>query len=93
MDRDIFRRLGLKNTYLDVPRDQVSNYAQGYTGAGAPIRMSPGPLAAEAYGIRTTASDMLRFVDAYMHMTNLDDTIWLAISESHVGYYRIGVMT
>lgn len=93
MQRDLFTPLGLRSTFLAVPVDQFSRYAQGYTDAGKPRRMSPGPLAAEAYGIRTTAPDMLRFIDANMNLVTLDDTLRRAIIDTHTGYYRIGAMT
>lgn len=93
MQRKIFGPLALRNTYLAVPADRLPNYAQGYTSAGNPRRMAPGPLASEAYGIRTTASDMLRFLDANMNLLHLDDTLRRAIIATHTGYYRIGPMT
>ncbi|MDB5040049.1 MAG: ampC [Candidatus Eremiobacteraeota bacterium] len=93
MQREVFTPLGLRSTFLEVPGDHLSRYAQGYTSAGKPRRMSPGPLAAEAYGIRTTAPDMLRFIDANMNLVHLDDTLRRAIINTHTGYYRIGVMT
>jgi beta-lactamase class C len=93
MRRELIAPLGLRNTFLVVPKDRLSRYAQGYTNDGTPRRMSPGPLAAEAYGIRTTASDMLRFIDANMNLIHLDDTLRRAIIGTHTGYYRIGVMT
>ena len=55
--------------------------------------MTPGVLWSEAYGIRTTASDMLRFVKANMHMLNVDPKWQDAITATHTGYYRIGAMT
>jgi beta-lactamase class C len=93
MQRELFTPLGLRHTFLVVPGDQLSRYAQGYTAAGKPRRMSAGPLAAEAYGIRTTVPDMLRFLDANMSLVDLDDTLRRAIVNTHTGYYRIGVMT
>ena len=93
MEHDIFAQLGMKNTYLYVPNEQLGNYAQGYTSSNMPVRMSRGPLAAEAYGVRTTADDLLRFVDANVDIVNLDDTLKRAIKETHTGYYRIGAMT
>lgn len=93
MQREVFTPLGLRSTFLAVPADQFARYAQGYTGAGKPRRMAPGPLAAEAYGIRTTATDMLRFIDANMNLVPLDDTLRRAIINTHTGYFRIGMMT
>jgi beta-lactamase class C len=85
--------LGMKNTYLTVPQTETENYAQGYTATDTPIRMAPGILAAETYGIRTTAGDLLRFVEANMHMLDLDETLQQAITDTHREYYRIGAMT
>ncbi|MDQ6929095.1 MAG: beta-lactamase [Candidatus Eremiobacteraeota bacterium] len=93
MEGELFPRMGLKNTYLNVPKSQRKNYAQGYTLADAPVRMTPGVLALEAYGIRTTAGDMLRFVALNMQMLALDQRVQRAITGTHTGYYRIGTMT
>jgi beta-lactamase class C len=93
MEGELYPQLGLKNTFLDVPKARMESYAQGYTSAGAPIRMTPGVLAAETYGVRTTAADLLRFVEANMHMLELKDRWQRAIDDTHTGYYRIGPMT
>ncbi|MDQ2865344.1 MAG: beta-lactamase, partial [Candidatus Eremiobacteraeota bacterium] len=93
MQRFIFTPLGLRNTFYVVPRKEFLRYAQGYTAVGKPRRMSPGPLAAEAYGIRTTASDLLRFIDANSNVPAAGDTLRRAITSTHTGYYRIGAMT
>lgn len=93
MRRTLFMPLGLRNTFLTVSNDQLPRYAQGYTKAGKPRRLAPGPLAAEAYGIRTTAPDMLRFLDANMNLVPLGDTLRRAIINTHTGYYQIGAMT
>jgi beta-lactamase class C len=89
----VFSGLGLEHTYLDVPKAQLENYAQGYTKADAPIRMAPGVLASEAYGIRTTAGDLLRFVAANMGMFAINETLQRAMTDTHTGYFRVGAMT
>ena len=89
----LFAPLGLKNTYLNVPQSQMDNYAQGYTSKAVPVRMTPGVLGPQAYGVRTTAADMLRFLQANMHLLDLDDALQRAIAATHTGYYRIGAMT
>src|SRR6202042_1815506 len=43
--------------------------------------------------VRTTAGDLLRFVEANMGFLDLDETLRRAIIETHTGYYRIGAMT
>ncbi|MGL4967942.1 MAG: class C beta-lactamase [Inquilinus sp.] len=93
MEQTIFPALGLARTYIRVPQDQMDRYAWGYTKAGKPVRVTPGVLDAEAYGVKTTAADMIRFVEANMGGGGLDDTLRRAIAATHAGYYRIGDMT
>lgn len=93
MTGTLYPALGLKHTYLDVPTSEQANYAQGYTKQDAPIRMSPGVLADEAYGVRTTAADLTRFVEANMGRVPLDADLAKAIAATHIGYYRLGAMT
>lgn len=92
MERTIFPGLGLSHTYIRVPGDQMGNYAYGYSTAGKPRRVTPGVLDAEAYGVKTTAADMLRFLEVNMDASKLDGTLRSAIAATHVGYYRIGDM-
>jgi len=89
----IFVPLGLHRTYLDVPRAQMKNYAQGYTSKDAPIRMRIGELGPEAYGVRTTVGDLTRWLQANMAMLPLDPALQRAITNTHMGYYRSGPMT
>ncbi len=93
MQRDVFAPLGLRRTFLVLPSELQASYAQGYTEAGVPRRMAPGPLAAEAYGIRTTASDLLAFIDANMNLVPIDPTLRRAIIATHVAYDEVGAMT
>jgi beta-lactamase class C len=93
MERSVFDVLGLHHTYLHVPDAEMAHYAQGYTPADAPIRMTPGVLDSEAYGVRTTADDLLRFVEANMGMVSIDGNLQRAIIATHTGYYRLGAMT
>lgn len=89
----LFPKLGLQHTYLEVPSDQAANYAQGYTAKDVPIRLAPGVLAAEAYGVRTTAGDLLRFVEANLGTLPLEDRLQRAILATHTSYYQVGPMT
>ncbi len=93
MRRDVLGPLGLRNTFLAIPSDRRSSYAQGYADDDTPKRMSPGPLAPEAYGIRTTATDLLRFIDANMNLIPIDEKLGHAIVATHSGYDRVGAMT
>lgn len=93
MERRVFQGLGLQRTFLRVPEAEMAHYAQGYTKADVPARMTPGPLASEAYGVRTTAGDLLRFVEANMGLVPIDGVLQGAITATHTGYYRLGSMT
>jgi beta-lactamase class C len=93
MERQLFPALGLTRTYIRVPRDQMGHYAYGYMKDDKPIRVTPGVLDSEAYGVKTTASDMIRFVEANIDRGGLDDTLWRSIAATHTGYDIIGDMT
>lgn len=88
MEKELFPALGLTHTYIKVPQDQIKNYACGYSKADKPIRVSPGVLDSEAYGVKATAIDVLRFIEANMHGLELDDTLQRAIDATHTGYFR-----
>jgi beta-lactamase class C len=93
MQQRVFPALGLTNTYIDVPPAKMQDYAQGYTKDGAPIRVAPGVLSAEAYGVKSTAADMTRFIEANMNQLELDETFQRAITATHTGYFKAGVLT
>jgi beta-lactamase class C len=92
MEGTLYPALGMKHTYLDVPKAERTNYAQGYTKQDAPIRMASGVLADEAYGVRTTVADLTRFVEANMGRVRLDADVAKAIAGTHVSYYKLGAM-
>jgi beta-lactamase class C len=93
MEDKLFLPLGMTNTYLDVPLAHADDYAQGYTKSDAPIRMTSGVLASEAYGVRSTAGDMIRFIEANLRMLEIDPPLQDAITLTHTRYYRVGPMT
>jgi beta-lactamase class C len=93
MQDGLYPALGLEDTYLDPPEAARGNYAQGYGRNGKPTRMSPGVLASEAYGVRTTAADLVRFLEANMGRIDLEEDLRQAITDTHTGYYKLGPMT
>jgi beta-lactamase class C len=93
MERQLFPGLGLTRTYLKVPRDQMGNYAFGYAKDDRPIRVQPGVFDSEAYGVKTTATDMIRFVEANINAAVPDVTLHRAIAAVHTGYFKDGDMT
>ena len=68
-------------------------YAQGYNKADQPVRVGPGALDAEAYGVKTSAADLIAFVQANLQPANLEKPLQQAIALTHTGYYSVGDMT
>nr|WP_111672884.1 class C beta-lactamase PDC-294 [Pseudomonas aeruginosa]AWU66404.1 class C beta-lactamase PDC-294 [Pseudomonas aeruginosa] len=93
MEQQVFPALGLEQTHLDVPEAALAQYAQGYGKDDRPLRAGPGPLDAEGYGVKTSAADLLRFVDANLHPERLDRPWAQALDATHRGYYKVGDMT
>jgi len=93
LEDTLFPALRMTNSYVHVPRGRMQDYAQGYSVNGAPARMSAGVLALETYGVRTTAADMMRFVEANMEMAAIDAQVQRAITDTHTGYFKVGSMT
>lgn len=93
VEKTLLPTLGLKHTFLKVPQAQMALYAQGYNKDGKPVRVTPGALDSEAYGIKTSATDLLAYVEANMQSASLDKPLQQAIALTHSGYYTIGDMT
>jgi beta-lactamase class C len=93
MQRQLFPALGMKSSFIDIPAAKLPDYAEGYTKDGAPIRMSAGVLSPEAYGIKTTADDMVRFLEANMNLIQVAPKLQRAITDTHTGYFKAGPMT
>lgn len=93
MEKTLLPKLGLKNTYVSVPTGKASLYAQGYDKDQKPVRVSPGALDSEAYGVKTSTQDLARYVIANMHPDPLEKPLQQAIATTHTGYYTVNGMT
>lgn len=93
MEQRLFPALGMTHTYINVPAAREADYAQGYTKDGKPIRMTGGMLWQPAYGVRTTAADLLRFVQANMGLVDTTPRLQRALERTHTGYFRAGPLT
>lgn len=92
MEQTLLPGLGLKHTFLNVPKNQVSLYAQGYDKDGKPVRVTPGALDSEAYGIKTSAADLLHYVALNINPASLAKPLQQAIATTHTSYYTVGGM-
>lgn len=93
MEQTLLPALGLKNTHINVPADQLGRYAQGYDKQEKPVRVGAGALDSEAYGIKTSAQDLAGYVMLNMHPETLSKALQQAIATTHTGYYTVGDMT
>ncbi|SEI19235.1 beta-lactamase class C [Pseudomonas asplenii] len=93
MEKTLLPKLGLKDSYITVPKDQQSRYAQGYTKNDSPSRVGPGALDSEAYGIKTTSSDLLHYAQVNMQPQQLEAPLQQAIALTHSGFYQFADTT
>lgn len=94
MEEALFAPLGLEHSYYQVPESQQDHYAYGYSKEDKPIRVNPGMLDAQAYGLKSTAADVLTFVEAHMEVPGLDDEpLRQALAATRTGYFEFGDMT
>ena len=86
--------LGLKNTWIDIPAKEMSRYAFGYDRkTDQPVRLTPSLLDAEAYGIKTSASDMLKFLDVELGLRKVSPQLEAAVRRTHEGQLRTAKFT
>ena len=95
VQQHVLAPLGLKHTYFRVPESEAGHYAWGYGRDGRPVRVAPGMLDAEAYGLKTTIADMATFMQANIdgpRMKTRDPLLAKAAGIAQSGYYRAGGM-
>lgn len=64
LETRLFPAFGMAHSHVNLPDSARPDYAWGHRD-GRELRMQPGPLGAPAYGVVTTAADLLRFVQAH----------------------------
>ncbi|NKM22440.1 serine hydrolase [Rhizobium laguerreae] len=84
--------LGLRKTYLNVPAAEIQSYAFGHNKAGKRVRVTPGALDAQAYGIKTTAADLLRFLEVNIDPSRLEPFLQKAMESMQIRSCRVGNM-
>ena len=92
LEQHLFPQLGMSESHVHIPPARMARYAWGYRDDNA-IRVQPGPLDAEAYGVKSTAADLLRFVEVSLDPSPLPATLRQAIAITQQGYYQVGDMS
>jgi len=93
MERKVLPLLDMPNTFVNVPNDKMADYAFGYNAADEAIRVNQGILDAEAYGIKSTITDVTHFMAANMGLVPLDTDIQQALDNNRKGYYQASTFT
>ena len=93
MEQQLFPALGLESSYYTVPASKMGLYAQGYNKQDEPVRLSAGVLGNEAYGLKTTARDLIHFTELSLGQGKLGTDIRRALTDNRKGYFRVGPMT
>jgi beta-lactamase class C len=92
VEHELLPKLGLAHTYIRVPPAAMADYAQGYDRASKPVRAGAAPFGDEAYGIKSSAADMVRYIEINMRPDGLEPALRRAIDGTHVGYFEVGDM-
>lgn len=93
MKEALLAPLRLEHSYFQVPEAQQAHYAYGYSKQDEPIRVNPGMLDAQAYGLKSTAADVLTLVEANMSGAGLNEPLSQALAATRTGYFEVGNMT
>lgn len=90
--RALLDPLGLTSTYIRVPDAQMHRYAWGHDKNQRQVRVNPGVFDAQAYGVKSTASDMLRFLQSLLDPERLPPALRLAVAHTMIPRYQVGPM-
>ncbi|MGA8121957.1 class C beta-lactamase [Rouxiella badensis] len=93
MQNRMLPALGMHNSYVQVPADKMGEYAQGYNKQNQPVRVNPGVLDAEAYGIKSSSADLIRYLNINLRTQPIDAKWQTAVDATHRGYYQVGQFT
>lgn len=93
LEQQLFPKLGMPDSFITIPVNKLPDYAQGYDKSDKPIRVNLGMLGAEAYGVKTTSKDLVRFVEANMALAQTSPLLKRALADTHTGYFKLGDMT
>jgi len=86
---DLLPQLGLRHIYIRIPQRAMVDYAWGYDAKNRPVRVSPGVFDAEAYGVKSTAADVIRFVQIQLDPSGLEDPMRRAVAGTHQGHFEV----
>lgn len=93
MEKQLLPAMGMHHSYVQVPTSAMGQYAQGYNKQDKPVRVTPGPLDAESYGLKSTSSDLIRWLSIQLDEQKVAPDWQQAIARTHQGYYQTDAFT
>lgn len=93
MEKQLLPAMGMHHSYVQVPASAMGQYAQGYNKQDKPVRVTPGPLDAESYGLKSTSSDLIRWLSIQLDEQKVAPDWQQAIARTHQGYYQTDAFT
>lgn len=93
VEHTLLPKLGLAHTYIRIPDTSKADYAQGYSSDDRPVHVNPGVLGDEAYGVISSAKDLLHYVHVQLGEAPVDSLTQRAIADTRIAYYQSGPMT
>lgn len=92
MENELFPKLALRHSYIRVPASAMSDYAWGYNRSNKAIRVNPDVFSDEAYGVKSTALDMIGFIQTNLNPRELAPQMRRAVQGTHIGFFQVGEM-
>jgi len=91
IEAELLPKLGVSHCFIRIPQARMQDYAQGYKG-NTPRRMGQAVFDAEAYGLKCSASGLLRFVEDNILPGRLEPSLRRAVEGTQIGYFTVGEM-
>ncbi len=92
MEQQVFPQFDMRSSYIRVPGAALAEYAWGYDKANKPVRVGAGVFSAHAYGVISTAADVIRFVQVNIDPGRLAAPMRRAVEGTQVGHFKVGEM-
>lgn len=92
LSEQLLASLGLGSTFIRVPDAQMHRYAWGHSKDQRQVRVNPGVFDAQAYGLKSSARDLLHFLQAVLDPDRLPPPLRKALALTTVPRYQAGPM-
>ncbi len=89
VEQVLLSKLDMRNTRIVLQAGDKARYAWGHAEGGQRVRVMPGPLDSEAYGIKSSGADMLKLLSANIDGVK-DPALQAALQDTQRVRYQAG---